>query len=158
VKRRDVLALDLAALLAVVWWWNPLFRLAHARWRAILEERCDDRAIAAAGDDSRSYCSSLVRAARLAVDGSGPCATPAGAAGMGAHALEARLRRLLAAGFAPRPLAWSQFALLVALALALLPAIGRPALDSARARHLANHALRHHGHAPGHVHMAELHD
>jgi beta-lactamase regulating signal transducer with metallopeptidase domain len=123
VRRRDVLRLELATLLGVVWWWNPVCRLAVARWRALIEDACDDHVLVASSAGSADYCGSLLRAARLA-------ATPrvpdlAGAAGLGLHDFERRLRRLMDERFAPARRTHAASAMvLVAAGVLLLPFVG----------------------------------
>ena len=63
LARRDLVWLELASWLAVVWWWNPLFHRVAARARAADEDACDDRALAGSRASAAEYGALLVRVA-----------------------------------------------------------------------------------------------
>jgi beta-lactamase regulating signal transducer with metallopeptidase domain len=156
VRRGDLLGLATIAVLGAVWWWNPVFRVARARWRTLIEEGCDERAIAAAEGDPVPYCQALLRAARLMSEHVRPAGAvrpqvPAGAIGMSAHALEGRLRRAMTSpwprGSLPGPIRWA----LVVAGLCLLPSWTSSALPTHRAAGPSSEHHRPHRHAHGHV-------
>lgn len=142
VRRRDHLAIGMASWLAVVWWWNPLFWAVLSRLRSAQEEASDDAAVVAGRIDRGDYCGVLLQAAKLARR---PLAAPLlEPAGLGLHALERRMVRLmdpstrLSTGLGALGLA-----AVLAFAAWTLPS---PGLDRRRTFGSA------HDHAPGHAH------
>lgn len=144
LARRDLVWLELASWLAVVWWWNPLFHRVAARARAADEDACDDRALAGSRASAAEYGALLVRVAESG-------AMPARAAALGLHATERRLRRLFDGGrrSAVR-LGAAQCLLLLTLAAALLPGLAaRPAAGRPSHVHVFD---SHRGHSHHHQH------
>jgi bla regulator protein blaR1 len=152
VRRRDVLRLELASWLVALWWWNPVCHWAARRWRALVEDACDDAVLDVGGLDPRGYCSALLRAARLAVNPRTP--DPAGAAGIGLHELERRLRRLAAGAHGGRRGGRAAVAVLCAGAVIVLPHWTAPGAGIH-----ATPAAPFHDHraAPGHDHPGHDH-
>jgi beta-lactamase regulating signal transducer with metallopeptidase domain len=118
------------ALLAVVWWWNPVYWLLSAELRRVREERCDDAVLAAGLSTAWRYSRSIIDVAAAA----GPVPLVA----MASHPLEPRLRRLADEGIRRSArLNGLQIAILLLAALILLPGIGRGA--SAPRNHIHIH-------------------
>jgi hypothetical protein len=108
------------SVLAIVWWWNPLFWLLSAEWRRVREERCDDAVLAAGHASPWSYSRSIIDVAAAA-------ATLAGVP-MAEHPLEPRLRRLADKQLSrTRRMSAMQIAAIVLAALIVLPGVGRGA-------------------------------
>lgn len=157
VKRGDLLWMELTALVAIAWWWHPLWHLVATQASAAQEDACDDLAVSTIRGNADDYSQALVAAASLAAR----TEVPAFAAGLGAERIERRLRRLAdpQRRFGPR-LARRHLLLVLALATAAalaptrgngarLPVDGRSVHEHAGAAHARTHPQRHrhfHGH------------
>ncbi|NOT32936.1 MAG: M56 family metallopeptidase [Candidatus Eisenbacteria bacterium] len=144
VRRGDTRWLGLAGWLAIVWWWHPVFWLVVARLRAAQDDASDDLALHGECDAAANYCDMLLRAARLTLP---ERQSVLGPAGLGVHALESRLRRLMQSPESRRArLATGHWLLIAALALLLLPGV------SPASRHSQAPALHRHSHSHSHSH------
>jgi beta-lactamase regulating signal transducer with metallopeptidase domain len=66
LRRGDVWANCVQALLQIVYWWHPLVWFANARIRRVREEAVDDAVMLTLGDDAETYAPTLLEVARLA--------------------------------------------------------------------------------------------
>jgi len=141
VRRGDVLLNWLQALLGTIWWFHPLYRLLSAEARALREESCDDALIASGELDRAGYARTLLNAATFA--GRETIAPAAGIAETPSSLL-ARVRRLADARFAPqRRLGIAALALIVIVALAVLPGLRVSRSNRIAFDHETRHALHH---------------
>jgi len=121
LRRHDLWANLLQALVQVLWWWNPLVWLANARIRTLREQAVDEGVMLATQQDRAAYPATLVEVARhcasrpmLALNFLGIFESR--------RALRSRVDRLLHAPLPQRTsLGWSGWTTL------LLAAIRRPA-------------------------------
>ncbi len=130
LQRGDVWISWLLALLAPLWWFNPIFRVTVSCWRRLAEERCDDAVIQFLRVTPHGYSRTLVRAASVCVPGARTAVGVSFFAGR--HHLERRIRRIVGSrfhslpvlGIAPRgPLGPA----LLAVGLALVLSVGTQA-------------------------------
>ena len=66
LRRGDVWANCVQALLQTVYWWHPLVWLANARLRRVREEAVDDAVMLALRDEAETYAPTLLEVAKLA--------------------------------------------------------------------------------------------
>jgi beta-lactamase regulating signal transducer with metallopeptidase domain/type II secretory pathway component GspD/PulD (secretin) len=66
LRRGDVWANCVQALIQVVYWWHPLVWLANARIRRVREEAVDDAVMLTLRDDAETYAPTLLEVAKLA--------------------------------------------------------------------------------------------
>ena len=66
LRRGDVWANCVQALIQVVYWWHPLLWLANARIRRVREEAVDDAVMLALRDKAETYAPTLLEVAKLA--------------------------------------------------------------------------------------------
>ena len=118
LSRRDHWVVRLELGLSLVWWWNPVFRLARRRVRDEAELACDARVVRAFPDGRRSYAEALIN---VCEHQSRPV-PPLPALGIGgpraAQNLEARLKMILRDPVRP-PARWAAPLALVLLGLSL---------------------------------------
>ena len=115
----------LQSLLAIVWWWNPLFWLLSSEVRRVREERCDDAVLAAGLSSARRYSRTIVDLAT-----SSPALS---SVAMAAHPLESRLRRLADARIRRSVrMRRAEVAIVIVTALVVLPGLG-PGVANPRA-------------------------
>ncbi len=118
LSRRDHWVVRLELLAGLLWWWNPVFRLARRRVRDEAELACDARVVRAFPDGRFVYAESLIAVcARFARPD-----PPLPALGIGgpraARTLEARLTMILRDPARP-PTRWTPLLALILLALAV---------------------------------------
>jgi len=141
VRRGDVLLNCLQALLGALWWFHPLYRLLDRRARELREESCDDALIAGGELDRAHYARTLLTAAAFVAE-----RTPLSAAGIAEtrHSLLARIRRLGDRRFAPRRrLGTGAVAIIVIVALLVLPGLRVSRHNRIAFDHATRHALHH---------------
>ncbi len=66
LRRGDVWANCVQALLQIVYWWHPLVWLANARIRRVREEAVDDAVMLTLRDEAETYAPTLLEVAKLA--------------------------------------------------------------------------------------------
>lgn len=143
IQRRDVLYNWLQEIVLAVWWFHPLARRLGREGRALREECCDDALLARGACEGAHYARTLLHAASFAAR------PPLSAAAIAESepALLHRIRRIADARFTPSsrlsPLA---VALLVALALLLLPGLRVSAANRFAFDHETRAALSLHSH------------
>lgn len=90
LRRKDVLAAWLTALLEIIWWFNPIFHMLEREARGLREECCDDAVIATGASDRLGYGRTLLAAVSFSGNAAETVAVGVGTAG----SLVARIRRL----------------------------------------------------------------
>ena len=130
LSRQDHWVVRLELILSLVWWWNPVFRLARRRVRDEAELACDARVVRAWADGRLSYAEALINVCEQ----QSRLVPPAPALGVGgsraARTLEARLKMILRDPVRP-PTRWAGPLALILLGLSL-PTWTRGQQDPAR--------------------------
>ncbi len=119
-RRGDLWLNGLQILLAVVWWFNPVFHWLSHTIRGVREDCCDDLLLASRLTTDRSYCDALLRTAGVFAD-PGSLSHALGFADR-LHPLGRRLTRIMDRTLRrPRRLSWVGGVLIVLMACLMLP-------------------------------------
>ncbi|MCP4658917.1 MAG: M48 family metalloprotease [bacterium] len=119
-RRGDLWLNGVQILLAVVWWFNPVFHWLSRTIRGVREDCCDDLLLASRLTTDRSYCDALLSTAGVVAD-PGSLSHALGFADR-FHPLGRRLTRIMDRTLRrPRRLSWVGGLLIVLMACLMLP-------------------------------------
>lgn len=122
-RRRDSWIAWLQVIISVIWWFNPIYWILSRSIRAVREDCCDDMVLTSGLASRESYCRTLLRAARAALENEAEPQAAFSYIGK-SQPLRRRLKRIMSAKFIrPPKLATAGMLMTFALSLILLPGV-----------------------------------